>query len=80
MRRRAGRRQGGGDLAGDMAALAHAGDDHPAADGGDHRDAARETPVERRRQIDQGVGLGAQHAASGGERRVRRLSRVDQGR
>ena len=36
--RRAGRREGRGDLAADMAGLAHAGDDHPALRGADQVD------------------------------------------
>ena len=41
LRRRAGRGEGGGDLARDMAALAHAGDDDAARRGGEQVDGAR---------------------------------------
>ena len=70
LRRRAGRGQGRGDLARDMAALAHAGDDDPAAAlaGADLRQAVdrrRERAVERLGQRADAVGLEGEDADRG---------------
>ena len=74
--RRAGRGEGGGDLAADMAGLAHAGDDHPAARGAiSSTAAAKAAPSpsfiaagERR----DAARLGLERPQRGGEARVAR--------
>ena len=64
--RRAGRGEGRRDLAADMAGLAHAGDDHPAARAADQLDRGDEglpEPVmDRRRQRADAAGLGLERA------------------
>ena len=62
LRRRAGRRHGRSDLAGDMAAFAHAGDDHAAGHLGQDVERLCEGAVQAARQIEQGFRLCLQHA------------------
>ena len=59
--RRAGGSQRRRDLPRDMAALAHAGDDDPAGDAGQHIDRAGEAAVKPGGQIHQRIGFHAQH-------------------
>ena len=57
------RRQRGGDLAADVAALAHAADHHPPAAGEDQLAGAREAGAESRNEGGDGVGLQPEHFA-----------------
>ena len=63
LRRSAGRGQGGGDLAGDMPALADAGDDQPAAGRGAQVERLSEGAVEGARELFQSLDLGADDPA-----------------
>ena len=67
LRRRAGRGEGRGDLAGDMAALAHPGDDDAPAHGGARVDRSSERAVERFGEAFEPGDLGADDAAGNGE-------------
>ncbi len=61
--RRAGARQGGGDLPADDAGLAHAGHDDPAAALVEHLDGAFEMAVDALDEPQDGGGLDAKHLA-----------------
>ena len=67
LRRRAGRGEGRGDLAGDMAALAHAGDDDAPARRGASVDRSFESTVERFGEAFEPGDLGADDASGNGE-------------
>ena len=70
-RRRAGGREGGGQLGGDVAALAHPGDDEPPRSQlGNKRDRAQERLPQPRAQSGKPGGLHLQDAAGIGERRA----------
>ena len=60
----AGAGEGGGDLAADVAALAHAGDDDAPLAGQHQTAGIGELPVEARRQRLQRLGLELDHLAS----------------
>ena len=70
-RRRARGGQGGGDLAGDVAGLAHAADDDAAAAFEADGAGARETGIEPRHQRRDGATLDLESPASGGDQRGR---------
>ena len=73
-RRAAGRGQGRGDLAGDMAALAHAGHDDPPVDGAEPVQRLDEAPVQRIGERGQAGGFQRQHAAR--RRQIRFAARL----
>jgi len=65
--RGSGAGQRGGELAADMARLAHAGDDHPAVAREDDLDRALELLADAGAEREHGVGFDAQHAAGEGD-------------
>ncbi len=66
-RRRTGGRQGGGDLAGDVPGLAHAGGDHPAAAAQDRLAGLLERLAEAVGHRIQRLPLDFEHAAATGD-------------